>query len=443
MTPRASAATASTVASWRTGATGGGAPTSLVPSPPMAPTEPSEPMHRIEPAEPMDSTEPADPMDSTDPTEPSDSTDPAETTEESDAADHIEATDHTEPRLVGSLEASTARTGGSPAPGAWAAVPDGDTTWATVRRMRPARARRRRPRPGASSTRGPSPPTSDPAGPRSRRPPAVRTTCNAELAMASTVPVALARSGVPAPARRGPLLPSGAMASTVPPLRKALRSKGPSLTVERALWDGGHDVVVGVDEVGRGSWAGPLSIGAVVVPRDRRIYKVRDSKMLTEPEREAMFDRVAEWCAAWSVGHASQAECDELGMSAAQRLAARRAIEGLGVTPDKVLLDGSWDFVGGGLAQTIVKGDATCLSIAAASILAKVTRDRMMRAAADSFPGYDFDRNKGYPCPRHKVALAGMGPTSIHRRSWAFMDSLPWPCVGRVHPRGAQQALFE
>ena len=79
------------------------------------------------------------------------------------------------------------------------------------------------------------------------------------------------------------------------PLRKAIRSKAPTLAVERELWEAGHEVVVGVDEVGRGSWAGPLMVGAAVVPRDRRLYRVRDSKMLTEPEREAMFDRVAAW----------------------------------------------------------------------------------------------------------------------------------------------------
>lgn len=187
-----------------------------------------------------------------------------------------------------------------------------------------------------------------------------------------------------------------------------------------------------MDEVGRGSWAGPLSIGAVVLPRDRRVYKVRDSKALTEPEREAMYERIVEWCVAWSVGHASYRECDQLGMSAAQRLAARRAIEALGIAPDQVLVDGPWDFVSADCGMPaasvhrIVKGDVTCLSIAAASIIAKVTRDRLMRAAADNHPGYDFDRNKGYPCPRHKVALRGMGPTAIHRRRWAFMDALPW-----------------
>ena len=211
----------------------------------------------------------------------------------------------------------------------------------------------------------------------------------------------------------------------------------PSLATERALWDSGHQVVVGVDEVGRGSWAGPISVGAAVLPRARRVYKVRDSKMLTEIERERLFPRLAAWCEAWAVGHASQEECDSLGMSAAQKLAARRAIDGLGVVPDAVLVDGRWDFVGGGHVQRIVKGDASCLSIATASVLAKVTRDRIMRAEAEHFPGYDFELNKGYPCPRHKAALAAWGPTSIHRRAWVFMDNLPWDGVRRMVPQGA------
>lgn len=233
-----------------------------------------------------------------------------------------------------------------------------------------------------------------------------------------------------------------AVTARAPKLRKALKAASPGLAVERELWEVGHDIVVGVDEVGRGSWAGPLTIGAAVVPRDRRIYKVRDSKMLTESEREAMFERIADWCVAWSVGHASPAECDELGMSDAQRLAARRAIDGLGLVPDQVLLDGNWDFVGGGNTRKLVKGDATCLSIAAASILAKVTRDRIMRAQAEEFPGFAFDANKGYPCPRHKIALAGYGPTSIHRRSWAFMDHLPWTGVPRYVAPDPQGSLF-
>jgi len=213
-------------------------------------------------------------------------------------------------------------------------------------------------------------------------------------------------------------------------------TRAPTLSVERALWDEGQQVVVGVDEVGRGSWAGPLMVGAAVLPKGRRVYGVRDSKMLRESERERLFDRVAGWCAAWGVGAASQEECDQIGMADAQRLAARRAIEQLGVSPDWVLVDGNWDFVGLGRTTRIVKGDATCLSIAAASILAKVTRDRIMRAEAAQYPAYEFDSNKGYPCPRHKMALHAYGPSAIHRRTWVFMEHLVWGVPGaRAAPR--------
>ena len=221
---------------------------------------------------------------------------------------------------------------------------------------------------------------------------------------------------------------------TAPVLRKALKARPPSLQYERVLWAEGHDVVVGMDEVGRGAWAGPLTLGAAVVPRDRRVNKIRDSKLLTEFEREALFDRVGEWCVAWSVGHASPEECDELGMSEAQRLAARRALADLGLPVDRVLLDGKWDFVGGGRSQMLVKGDARCLSIAAASILAKVTRDRIMREEAEHHPLWSFEENKGYPCPRHKMALRAVGPSAIHRRSWVFMDHLPWNGLPRQVP---------
>jgi ribonuclease HII len=233
------------------------------------------------------------------------------------------------------------------------------------------------------------------------------------------------------------------MAATAPMLRKALRRSSPSLAYERELWDAGHEVVVGMDEVGRGAWAGPLTVGATVLPRDRRVYKVRDSKQLTAREREALFDRIADWCAAWSVGHASADECDELGMSEAQRLAARRALEGLSVRPDRVLLDGKWDFVGGGIARRIVRGDSRCLSISAASILAKVTRDRIMQAESEHHPWWFFDSNKGYPCPRHQAALRGMGPSAIHRRSWVFMDNLPWTGVPRLVRPDPQGSLFD
>ena len=218
----------------------------------------------------------------------------------------------------------------------------------------------------------------------------------------------------------------------------APRRRGPTLSIEKQLWAEGHEVVVGIDEVGRGAWAGPLTLGAAVLPRDRRVNGIRDSKQLTEARREQLYPRVTEWCTDWAVGHATAAECDRIGMSAAQRLAARRALEGLGVEADVVLVDGNWDFVGNGRTRTVVRGDATCLSIAAASIVAKVTRDRMMRAASTDHPGYDFELNKGYPCPRHQLALKGYGPTAIHRRSWAFMDSVPWVGARLPTPWGSQ-----
>lgn len=233
------------------------------------------------------------------------------------------------------------------------------------------------------------------------------------------------------------------MTTTVPQLRRALQGKSPSLRHEQQLWDAGKRVVVGMDEVGRGAWAGPLSVGAAVLPQDKRIYKVRDSKMLTEVEREAMYTRLAGWCVAWSVGHASPRECDELGMSVAMTLAATRALDGLNVDFDHLLLDGNWDFALNGDAELLVRGDSRSLSIATASILAKVTRDRLMRNEAVHFPPYAFEGNKGYPGPIHKAALYGWGPSTIHRRSWVFMDGLPWSGVKRYQRPGPQQRLFD
>ena len=210
------------------------------------------------------------------------------------------------------------------------------------------------------------------------------------------------------------------------------------------MWARGHDVVVGIDEVGRGAWAGPLMVGAAILPRDTRVNGVRDSKLLSEREREFLFDRIAAWCVAWSVGAASQEECDRLGMSVAQKLAARRAIDGLGVVPDVAVTDGRWDFVSPAVphVELAVKADLRCLSVATASILAKVVRDRQMRELAQHYPQWSFDTNKGYPCPVHKAALTGYGPSAIHRRSWVFMDNYnPWTAIRRTPPAG-QARLF-
>jgi ribonuclease HII len=200
--------------------------------------------------------------------------------------------------------------------------------------------------------------------------------------------------------------------------------------------------------VGRGAWAGPVSVGIVVFPPDVAPPDgLRDSKMLTEDRRETLYPLITGWCTEWSVGHAGPDECDRLGMTVALRLAARRALAGLRRPPHAVLMDGAFDYVSDPSVaaqlpgtsdvpvlpdlppeppqvRTIVRGDAHCVSIAAASIVAKVTRDRMMRTLSTSFPAFDFDRNKGYPSPVHRTALAGFGLTSVHRRSWAFVDNM-------------------
>ncbi len=213
------------------------------------------------------------------------------------------------------------------------------------------------------------------------------------------------------------------------------RLKPPNDRLERSMASEGFPLVAGLDEVGRGAWAGPVSVGVVVHAFDRRAPRgIRDSKLLSEPRREELYPKVAEWCTEWAVGHASPQECDDLGMTRALRLAARRALAELTTAPQVVLVDGAHDYVtepdpepdavAPPAIRTVVRGDTTCLSIAAASILAKVTRDRMMRSWAESFPPFDFDQNKGYPSPSHRTALSGFGLTSIHRRSWSFVDDL-------------------
>ena len=185
--------------------------------------------------------------------------------------------------------------------------------------------------------------------------------------------------------------------SELPPNRKG---RTPNLEVEYSLWEAGHAVVAGVDEAGWGAWAGPLSVGAAVVPKDQPIpIGLRDSKDLSERQREALFERVKEWCTHWAVGHATHEECDQLGLLEARSLAARRALDALGVVPDHILVDGATDFVGTGNTTCLVKGDAGLASISAASILAKVVRDRIMRDLSCRFPDYEFESNKGEYSP--------------------------------------------
>ena len=211
----------------------------------------------------------------------------------------------------------------------------------------------------------------------------------------------------------------------------------PDASRERALHQNGARTIVGIDEVGKGSWAGPLVIGIAMLSDDVifgdqpavALGGVRDSKQLLEAKREAMFDGVAAKCRRWSTGLATAAECDELGMVAAQRLATTRGFAALGLNVDVAIVDGRWDFVSPHASKVVleVKADVSCVSVSAASVLAKVTRDRMMRESANDYPQWHFETNKGYPCPKHRTALQGYGPCAIHRKSWAFMPNyVPW-----------------
>ncbi|MEX0705995.1 MAG: ribonuclease HII [Nitriliruptoraceae bacterium] len=199
----------------------------------------------------------------------------------------------------------------------------------------------------------------------------------------------------------------------------------PGVRLERAHWAAGR-VVAGVDEVGRGAWAGPVSVGVVALDPSRRVHGLRDSKMLTPAQRERAAQRLHTAALALAVGHATSTEIDEVGLSEALRRATRRAVEALGVRPDVLLVDGNWDFATGlaPTTTTLVRGDRRSSSIAAASIVAKVTRDRMLVDADPQHPAYAFASNKGYGSPAHRRALAVHGPCGLHRASWAPISGL-------------------
>ena len=212
----------------------------------------------------------------------------------------------------------------------------------------------------------------------------------------------------------------------------------PHASRERRLFESGAKTIVGIDEVGKGSWAGPLVIGIAMLSREMvfsdepavALGGVRDSKQLSELQREEIFDQVAARCVRWSIGAVSALECDQLGMVEAQRLATARGFAALAeASVDVAIIDGRWDFVSPHARKVLVevKADADCVSVATASVLAKVSRDRMMRSLASDYPQWHFDTNKGYPCPKHRAALQGYGPSAIHRTSWAFMPNyVPW-----------------
>lgn len=227
----------------------------------------------------------------------------------------------------------------------------------------------------------------------------------------------------------------------------------PTLRRERELLRSGHALVAGVDEVGRGALAGPVTVGVVVVELGTRSAPVglRDSKLLAPAAREALVPALRRWAPAWAVGHASAGEVDALGILRALRLAGTRALQQLPALPGLALLDGDYDWLGrphppplavcGPLAAPVevvtqVKGDLRCAAVAAASVLAKVERDALMTGLDADHPGYGWAGNKGYSAPDHLAALRELGPCAQHRRSWR-LPGVP------AAPEAATAALAE
>lgn len=230
----------------------------------------------------------------------------------------------------------------------------------------------------------------------------------------------------------------------------------PNLRLERSLLRDGVTHLACADEVGRGALSGPATVGVVVITLETKTAPqgVRDSKLLSPEARESLAPKVQRWATAHHVGHASPSEIDEFGIIAALRLAGHRAIAGLPVVPDLVLLDGNHDYLSHPTEMTLfgpppglldvvppvttaVKADLRCAAVAAASILAKTTRDALMIELAKEHPGYGWHENKGYASPEHIEALRLLGPSQAHRRSW----SLPGVLAAASHIDDVQHEL--
>jgi ribonuclease HII len=216
----------------------------------------------------------------------------------------------------------------------------------------------------------------------------------------------------------------------------------PTLRLEREAWRAGAGMLAAIDEVGRGALAGPVSVGVVLLAADTKPapYGVADSKLLTPQARQRLVPRIRRWALDCAVGHASADEIDAIGIIAALRLAAERAVTQLSMMPDWVLLDGNHNYLVRRTeptlfdlpdadtdpgrwrcdvpVRTLIKGDMKCSSIAAASVLAKTERDGMLVELAQHYPQYGFEINKAYASPLHLAALETHGPSEVHRRSW-------------------------
>ncbi|MDJ0781610.1 MAG: ribonuclease HII [Desulfosarcinaceae bacterium] len=198
---------------------------------------------------------------------------------------------------------------------------------------------------------------------------------------------------------------------------------------ERRLHQANYHLVAGVDEAGRGPLAGPVVSAAVILPPDDAIPGLNDSKKLSPARRAGLFETIQQRALAVGVAAVDAREIDRINILQASLLAMRQAVARLSPAPDYLLIDGKFT-----LAETttpqeaVVKGDARCAAIAAASIIAKVSRDRLMQGYHETYPAFGFDRHKGYPTRSHKAAIAAYGPCPIHRRSFRGVKEHLTPC---------------
>ena len=204
------------------------------------------------------------------------------------------------------------------------------------------------------------------------------------------------------------------------------KADSPNLQFESNLWKSGLSYVAGFDEAGRGALAGPVAVGAVILPGDdphlsKTLACSRDSKQMTPRQRELCAPVIKETALAWSVAYADSDEIDSLGIVAATRLAAARALGTLSLLPDYLLTDFRLELPEHDIPQTsLVKGDARSLSIASASILAKTTRDALMRELDVQYPGYGLGQNKGYGTQSHRSAMVRLGYSPVHRKTFSL-----------------------
>lgn len=220
-----------------------------------------------------------------------------------------------------------------------------------------------------------------------------------------------------------------------------MERKKPGLREERRLWRAGFTYIAGLDEAGRGAWAGPVvAAAAVLAPGTHLPPGTRDSKLLSPAQRAALYPLIGQAAVAWAVGQASHAEIDALGIVPATRLAMARAVQALDVAPDALLIDALALPELAVHQRVLLHADALCQSVAGASILAKVTRDRLMVELDARFPGYHFAQHKGYGTAAHCQALDALGASPIHRQTYRpvadrLLRRQSWPADRRLPQR--------